>query len=174
MTLFIVGILITVLWIIICWDPESQSNKTRKPSKLNKIKQELEDFAQTLNFSERLLYDVLKDRIIAVLSKNPEVETNTYSAHKIAYTMLANISNALFIRHRIYPTDTQEQSLVQIWKQAVEKLYSLNEISEEEYKNTLSHIEETVSVHIGRHKSAFEDDRDDMINNPLFSGQWWF
>lgn len=172
MTLFIIVLAITILWFVICSLPEHRNNVIDKHTKLDVIRQELENFAK--NFDDKTLYNALKDRIIALLSKNPEVETNTYSAHKIAYTMLANISNALFIRHRIYPTDTQEQSLVQIWKRAVEKLYSLNEISEEEYKNTLSHIKETVSVHIGRHKSAFEDDRDDMINNPLFSGQWWF
>lgn len=77
--------------------------------------------------------------------------------------MLANICNALFIRRRIYPTNFTKKSIIEIWKPAVKRLYGFNEISETEYNNTINH-----------NKSAFENDRDDMLNNHLFSGQWWF
>ena len=146
-----------------------------KATKLNKIKQELDNFHDSLtNISDQMVFKQLKRRIIDLLSNNSEVETNEYSAQKIVYTMLANICNALFIRHRVYPTNFDEKSIIEIWKLAVKRLYGFNEISETEYKNTLNHINTTVAECISQHKSAFEDDRDDMLNNPLISGQWWF
>ena len=92
------------------------------------------------NISDQIVFKQLKQRIIDLLSNNSEVETNEYSAQKITYTMLANICNALFIRHRVYPTNFDEKSIIEIWKLAVKRLYGFNEISETEYKNTVNHI----------------------------------
>lgn len=88
--------------------------------------------------------------------------------------MLTNICNALFIRHRIYPTDFDEDSIVHIWRLAVKNLYDFNEISKTAYKEKINDINDIVQECISQHKSAFVDDRDDMSNNPLFRGQWWF
>ena len=144
-------------------------------AKMKKIKQELDNFSDSLkDISGQIVFEQLKQRIIVLLSNNPEVETSKYSAQKITYTMLANICNALFIRHRIYPTNFTEKSIIEIWKLAVKRLYGFNEITETEYNDTINHINSTVSECLAQHKSAFEDDRDDMLNNPLFSGQWWF
>lgn len=144
--------------------------------KVKKIKQELDNFSDSLsNMSDKMVYERLKERIIALISIDPKVvETSKYSAQKITYTMLSNLCNALFIRHRIYPTNYSEQSVIDIWKLAVKRLYGFNEISEPEYNNTLNHIDTTISEYTKHNKSAFDVEMDDMLNNPLLSGNWWF
>ena len=143
--------------------------------KIRKIKQELDNFSECLNDTfERATFEQLKQRIISSLSNIQKTEISKYSAQKIAYTMLANICNSIFIRHRIYPTNFTEKAIIKIWKLAIKRLYGFNEISEAEYNNTINNMQLTISECLTQHKSAFEDDRDDMLNNPLFTGQWWF
>lgn len=143
-------------------------------SKLKKIKQELDNFSDSLNdFSDQMVCNKLKQGIIHLLSNNSELETNKYSAQRITYTMLANMCNTIFVRHRIYPTNDDENSIINIWKLAIKRLYGFNEITETEYRDTVEFINNTVAEYKGQHKSAFEDDRDDMLSNPLFTGQWF-
>lgn len=174
-------VIVVILFFVMCilsnrsnmMDVETNNKIPHKAkSKLAKIREELDEFSG--NFSNSFVYEPIKDRIVSILSKSPDVETNSLSPRKISYTMIANLCNAIFIRHRMYPRDNDEQELIDIWKLAVEKLYEYGEITDEEYQTTKIHIETTVRSTIDNHKSAFNDDMDDIINNPLNTGKWWF
>lgn len=162
----LIGILITIVFVVLNWGPKERVDGTVR--KEDKVTETLKELKKELN-NGNTVFDKIESRARYFIanSKQPVSEENVL-------ILVANLCNRLFIRHRIYFPEIEEDYLIDIWKVSTKKLYEKGFISKEKYTSQMNFINETVIEYRTEHKSAFKDDRDDLLNNPLNGGNWWF
>ena len=162
----LIGILITIVFVVLNWAHKELVFSTVRME--DKVTETLKELKKELN-NGNSVFDKIESRARCFIanSKQPVSEENIL-------ILVANLCNRLFIRHRIYFPEIEEDYLIDIWKVSTKKLYEKGFISKEKYTSQMNFINETVIEYRTEHKSAFKDDRDDLLNNPLNGGNWWF